>query len=254
VIVEPSEGKPLVDWGRPQVQDMLEAAEWAGVDRERTESQENSCKRMRDHGALDTNYGRKLLVGPDRHQQRAREKLEQALEAVQQRSDKQAEAVQAQQNQVAESETKGHGKRLAQRQRALAGLETERQATRDTQAKLSAHASALGPPRERADRDFRQQTMMTFRTLLLENALLTFMAALLGNLQLKVSLACILRILVERSGARMETASHGIYWVNTTGLSVAYQRLLAEGVDGLCAMDLRCQGKPIRVHLKEMPP
>jgi hypothetical protein len=254
VIVEPSAGKPLVYWGSPKVQDMLEAAEWAGGYRERTEIQENSFKRMRDHGALDTNYGRKLLVGPDRHQQRAREQLEQALEAVQQRSDKKAEAVQAKQNQVAESETKGHGKRLAQRQRAVAGLETELQATRDKQAKLREQASALGPPRERADRDFRKQTMMTFRPLLLENALITFMAALLGNLQLKVSLDCILRILFERSGARMETASHVIYWVNTTGLSVAYQRLLAEVVDGLCAMDLRCQGKPIRVHLKEMPP
>jgi hypothetical protein len=42
--------------------------------------------------------------------------------------------------------------------------------------------------------------------------------------------------------------------VNTTGLSVAYRRLLTEVVDGLCAMDLRHQEKPIRVCLKDMPP
>jgi len=45
-----------------------------------------------------------------------------------------------------------------------------------------------------------------------------------------------------------------IYWVNTTGLSIAYQRLLMAVVDGLCAMDLRYQGKPIHVRLKALSP
>jgi hypothetical protein len=52
----------------------------------------------------------------------------------------------------------------------------------------------------------------------------------------------------------METDAQVIYWVNIAGLSVAYQRLLTEVVAGLCAMDLRCQGKPIRVRLKGLPP
>ena len=112
----------------------------------------------------------------------------------------------------------------------------------------------MGPPRERADRAFRKQTIMTFRTLLLENALTAFMALLLPGLKTKVSLACLLRLLFERSGSRVETGSQIIYWVNTAGLSVAYQRLLTEVAEGLCAMDLQCQGKPIRVRLKEMPP
>jgi len=76
---------------------------------------------MIDHGALNTNYGRKRIVGPDRHQQRAREKLAQSLEAAHKRVDKQVEAFEAKQAQVAESVSKGHGKRLEQRQRALAG-------------------------------------------------------------------------------------------------------------------------------------
>ena len=67
---------------------------------------------------------------------------------------------------------------------------------------------------------------------------------------MKVSLDCILHILFERSGARMVTGSQTIYWMNTTGLSAAYQRLLTAVVDGLCAMDLRAQGKPIHVRLK----
>jgi hypothetical protein len=155
---------------------------------------------------------------------------------------------------VAESARKGHHKRLAQRQRTLAGLENELKATQHKHTELAAQGAAIGPPRERADRDCRKQTIMTFRTLLLENALTSFMALLLARLKTKVSLACLLRLLFERSGSRVETGSQIIYWVNTAGLSVAYQRLLTEVAEGLCAMDLQCQGKSIRVRLKEMPP
>jgi hypothetical protein len=254
VMVEPPEGKILVYWGTPKVQATLAAAEWPTVYRERSEIQENSFKRMIDHGALNTNYGRKKIVGPDRHQQREQEKRDQALVAAQKRLEKKAEEVRAQQAKVVESEHKGHGKRLEQRQRALAVVEKERKDAQAQHTKLAAHAVALGSPRERADRDFRKQTIMTIRTLLLENALTSFMAVLVGTLTMQVSLDCLLHILFERSGARMETNSQMIYWINTTGLSAAYQRLLTAVVDGLCAMDLRDQGKPIRVRLKGLSP
>jgi hypothetical protein len=254
VIVAPAEGKPLVYWGTPKVTAASETTDWPRAYRERNERQEHSFKRMIDHGALDTNYGRKRIVGPDRHQQRERETLNKALEGAHKRVEKKATALQTHQAKVAESASKGHGKRLEQRQRALALVEQELKDAQDKHAKLHEQAAALGPPRERADRDFRKQTIMTFRTLLLENALISFMAVLLGHLKLKVSLECLLRILFARSGARMETDAQVIYWVNTTGLSVAYQRLLTAVVDGLCAMDLRDQGKPIRVRLKELPP
>jgi hypothetical protein len=254
VIVEPAEGKPLVYWGTPKVNALLETTEWPKVYRERNELQENSFKRMIDHGALNTNYGRKTIASPDRHQQRAREKLDKVLEGAQKRVDKQAETLKVQQDKVAESEHNGHSKRLEQRQRALARVEKEFKDAQNKQAKLREQASALGPPRERMGRDFRKQTIMTVRTLLLENALLSFMATLLGYLHVKVSLDCILRILFARSGARMETDSQVLYWVNTTGLAVSYQRLLMEVVNGLGAMDLREQGKPIRVRLKALSP
>jgi hypothetical protein len=224
------------------------------VYRERSERQENGFKRMIDHGALNINYGRKKIMGPDRHQQRAREKLAQALEAAHKRVDKKAEAVKAHQERVVESESRGHGKRLEQRRRALVVVATELKEAQHQHAKLAEHTSALGPSGERADRDFRKQTIMTMRTLLLENALTSFMTVLLGGLSIQVSLDCILRVLFERSGARMETNSHVLYWVNTTGLSVAYQRLLAEVVKGVGTMDLRHQGKPIGVRLKALSP
>jgi hypothetical protein len=254
VMVKPAEGKTLVYWGTPKVQAVLAATEWPRGYRARNEIQENAFKRMIDHGALNTNYGRKTIVGPDRHQQRAREKLDQALMAAQKRLDKKTEEIKTNQNQVVESEHKGHGKRLEQRQRALAVVEKEVKDAQAQHAKLAAQASALGPPRERADRDFRKQTIMTIRPLLLENTLRSFLAVLVGTLTMSVSLDCLLHLLFERSGARMETDAHMIYWINTTGLSTAYQRLLTAVVDGLCAMDLREQGKPIRVHLKGLSP
>ncbi len=254
VIVVPPEDKILVYWGTPQVADALETTEWPRVYRERNEMQEHRFKRMHDHGALKTNYGRKKVVGPDRHQQRKREKLDQSLEAAQQRVDKKAEALKAHQDKVTESASKGHGRRLAQRQRALVGVEQELQDAQHNHAKLTEQAAAIGPPRERADRDFRTQTIMTCRTLLLENALMAFMVGLCEQLPTKVSLDCILRLLFARSGTRIETVSQVVYWVNTAGLSLPYRRLLTEVVEGLCAMELRDQGKPIRVGLKDMPP
>ena len=254
VMVEPAAGKPLVYWATPHVEAVLEATAWPRVYRERNEIQEQSFTRMIDHGALDINYGRKRIIGPDRHQQRARAKLDQALKATQKRLDKKAEALKAKQDQVAESESRGHGTRLAQRQRAFAVLEKELKDAHHNQDCLAEQAQALGPPGERADRDFRKQTIMTIRTLLLENALRAFMVALLGTFQTKVSLETILHLLFERSGARMATNSQVVSWVNIAGFSLPYRRLLSEVVDGLCAMDMRDQGKPICVRLKDMPP
>jgi len=254
VIVEPHEGKTLVYWGTPALKAALDVLEWPRVYRERTEIQENSFKRMIAHGALDINYGRKKIVGPDRHQHRKRETLEASWQSAQQRVTQKVKALDEQQAKVQESQAKGHGKRLAQRQHALGRVQQELKDAEHHQAQLEAQVEALGPPKERSDRDFRKQTIMTCRTLLLENALMAFMAALWAQLQSQVSLECVLSILFERSGARLETASEVVYWVNTTGLSLSYRRRLEEVVEGLEAMDLKYQGKAIRVGLKDMPP
>ena len=128
VIVEPAEGKTLVYWGTPQVKDALEATEWPRVYRERNEIQENSFKRMIDHGALNTNYGRKKIVGPDRHQQRAREQLDQSLAAAQQAGGQEGRGAQGATGPKWPSPSpKGMANAWQQRQRALAGLEKELQ-------------------------------------------------------------------------------------------------------------------------------
>jgi hypothetical protein len=43
-----------------------------------------------------------------------------------------------------------------------------------------------------------------------------------------VSLGRVLRLLFERRGARMETPSQVVYWVNTDGLSLPNRRLLTD--------------------------
>jgi hypothetical protein len=254
VIVQPAAGKTLVYWGTPQVQDALEAQEWPRVYRERNEIQEHRFKDMIDHGALNINYGRKKILGADRHHQRQQVQLAQSLETARKRVDKTTAALQAQQDKVAESASKGHGKRLEQRRRTLLTLEQACKEAQATQAQCAEQAATLGPAGQRADRDFRKQTIMTIRTLLLENWLRAFMGALLATLCTKVSLSQVVSLLFERSGSRMETPSQVFYWVNSTGLSRSNRRLLGEVAQGLGAMGLQEKGKPVHVHLKDMPP
>ena len=164
-MVEPVEGTTVVSWATPTVAASVEVTEWPRVDRARNERQDPSCKRMMDHGALATNEGRKQSVGADRQQQRATEQRDPSLAAAQKRGAKQAEAVKAHQDQGAASASHGHGPRLAQRQCALAVLAKALQDAQHKHDTLAEHAQALGPPRQRADRDFRTQTIMTVRTL-----------------------------------------------------------------------------------------
>ena len=142
VIVQAAEGKTLVYWGTPQVQEALEATEWPRVYRERNEIQEHSFKGMIDHGALNINYGRKTILGADRHHQRKQAQLDQSLETAHKRVDKKAAALKAQQDKVAESESKGHGTRLEQRRRTLVTLEQECQG-----GQSDTRRSALSKPR-----------------------------------------------------------------------------------------------------------
>ena len=254
VIAEPTAAKPLVYWGTPKVKEAFEVTEWPRVYRERNEIQELGFKRMIDHGGLDINHGRKTIMGPDRHHQRKKEQLAQSLETAHERVTKKAEAVTAQQAKVAASEAKGHGTRLEQRQGKLVTLEHELQDAKGKHAKLAEQVATLGPAGQRADRDFRKQTIMTIRTLFLENMLRAFMAVLLATLPIVVSLEQVLGLLFERRGARMETSSQVIYWVNTAGLSLSNRLLLDKIVEGLSTMDLQDQGKQIHVRLKDMPP
>jgi hypothetical protein len=232
----------------------LEAGEWPEAYRARTELQENAFKRMIEHGALDINVGRKTILGPDRHQQRAEANVRGSLEAARCRVEKKSLALEAKREQVAQSEAQGHGKRLEQRQRAAAVVEEKLSKAKQHEAQLQEQVDGFEAPKERADRDMRKQTIMTIRTLLLENLLQAFMSVLLAVLSKKVSLEQVLKLLFERSGSRIERDKVVTYWVNATGLSRGNRRVLGEIVAGLSAMELVERGKPICVCLKDLPP
>jgi hypothetical protein len=100
----------------------------------------------------------------------------------------------------------------------------------------------------------REQTIMTIRTLFLENLLQTFVAVLLSVLPKQVSLDQVLKLLFERSGSRIERDKMVMYWINATGLSRGNRRVLDEIVEGLGAIGLVERGKPVRVCLKDLPP
>lgn len=253
VIVVQADGRVLVYWGTSRVKKTLEPLEWPHVYRNRNDVQENSFKRMIEHGALNINYGIKRVVGPDRHQLRAQEKMEEALSSQHQRVAKKEEHLKVQQEKVAESKTKGHTTRLKQRERTLTILEEEIKGEREKEDKLKIRKEALGAPKQRADRDFRKQSIMTFRTLLLENVLLTFLAILCRYLPMEVGRETILSLLFERSGSRAETLSEVIYWISSQGLSAHHKQILAAILQGVNGMNLRSRGKPVRVRLRDPP-
>jgi hypothetical protein len=254
VIVEPPESKTLVYWGSAKVKSELEAQEWPETYRARTDIQENAFKRMIDHGALDINVGRKTVLGPDRHQQRAEAKVQESLETARRRVAKSSMELEAKREQVSQSQARGHGKRLEQRQRAAAELEDKLVEVQRHEAHLQEQVDNFEAPKARADRDFRKQTIMTIRTLFLENLLQGFMAVLLSVLPEKVSLEQVLKLLFERSGSRIERDNMVMYWINATGLSRGNRRVLGEIVEGLNQIGLEERGKPVRVCLKDLRP
>jgi len=188
---------------------------------------------MIEPGALAINAGRKTMVGPDRQHQRAEATVRGSLAAAHSRVEQKSRALEAKREQVAESEAKGHGTRLAQRQRAAAAWAQDLSEAEQHEARWHEQARGLKAPKTRADRDVRQQTIMTIRPLFLENRLRAFMAVLLAVLPEKGSGEQGWKRLCERSGPRIERGQEGMYWVNAAGWSRSNRRLLGTMVAGL---------------------
>lgn len=250
VIVE-RDDRLLVYWGTPRVKEAADYCDWPVLYSQRTEIQENSFKRMIGHGALKTNYGNKKITGQDRHQQRAVKKVEETLAAIHSKKEKKEEQIKLQYEKVKESEHKGHCKRLEQRLQNLDAAEKELEKTGKKEQEKRSEIESLGPPKERSDRDFRKQLIMTFRTLLLENALITFFMGLPNKSDIKEGLDTFIEIFLRRGGTYLETHSQIVYQINTSGLSTGYKETLEKIAQGLNLMNLsRCE-KPIQIRLKQ---
>lgn len=252
VIVECGE-KLLPYWATTKFKETFAALKWPEIYSNRTEIQENSFKRMIEHAALNTNYGTKVIIGTDRHQQRKIQALHQEGDKIETRIDKKAMLIEQQQEKVAQSQEKDHRKRLEQRQARLEAIQQQQKQLEEKQQELQRKIDELGPPKQRADRDFRKQAIMLFRSLFLENSLRAFWMALLEKLSLSISLETLLILLFQRGGTCLETKIDRIYLINTDGLSLQYQRVLQEVVVGINSMQLQHQGKPVRVQVRGSP-
>ncbi len=254
VLVEPGAGPPVVSWGPPTVPDVVAAAAGPQGSRERHARPAPRGKRLSDHGALKPPEGRTQRGGPARPPHRQRAPRAQALGGAHQRGATQTEAVHGPQAQGAASVSTGPGQRLAPRPRALGVVAQERPGAQHHHATRAAHVDALGPPGQRAARDGRKPTSLTRRTLRLEHARSACLGGLGARLQTQGRLAGLVRRLVERRGARMETDSQGVSWVHTAGCAVASQRLRKELGAGLWAIDVPDQGQPMCVRRTDLPP
>lgn len=252
VIVE-KDDKLLPFWGTSELCKKFSYSQWPDLYTCRTELQENGFKRMKEHGALNVNFGTKKIMVPDRHQARKIETVEDNLKGIKAKKEKKVNDVREQEDKVRESEIKKHGKRLEQRQNRLIIIQDELKDIERKEKKADVRKKELGDPKERGDRDFRKQKIMTFRTLLLENALMTFFLSLPGNLNIKIGMETLISLIFKRSGICIETCNDIIYKISTKGLSVPYRDTLEKIVEGINAMNINRKGKTISVRLREAP-
>jgi len=246
------DGRILPFWGTEKFKEMVGVLQWPKVYSRRTEVQENRFKHMINHGALNINFGIKKIIGPDRHQQRALEVLKESAEGLSQKIDRKTEQLVEQEAKVAESKTKGHTKRLAQRENCLQEMQVDLNAVLEQRQKKEEEIRQAGPVGERGDRDFRKQTVMTMRTLLLENMLLSFMSALMQSLAtpLVLCLDSVLELFFKRGGSCYETLSEVLFFVNMEGLSKEKTEVMNALIEGINQMGLSRNGKPVRIRAR----
>ncbi|MCI5195335.1 MAG: hypothetical protein D3919_03730 [Candidatus Electrothrix sp. AW5] len=252
VILE-TDGRLLVYWGTPRLQESVPPVEWPEVYSRRTEIQENSFKRMINNGALNVNFGIKKIVGPDRHKERKLKKLEDRATKVGQKIENKKNELAKQKEKVAESKQKQHTKRLEQRENKQHNIENDLSKIEEKERKIKEGIDSLAPVEKRADRDFRKQKIMTFRTLLVENLLMAFIRLFNNKLDQKIGTDTLMSIFFRRSGICVETASEITYELNTTGLSSHYKKVLGDIASEVTAMGIQRHGKRISVSLRETP-
>ncbi len=249
------EKKLLPFWGTPAVVEKVPYLDWPSLYSQRTEIQENSFKRMKEHGALATNFGTKKIESEDRHHTRKVEKLTDKLKKIDKRVAKKKEKIEEQEKKVRESETKDHGKLLEIRRNSLAVLQAECEKVTSKREDINKGIKNLGTPGKRSDRDFRKQSIMTLRTLLLENSLMAFMALLMGYITEapRMGLDSLIRLLFERNGGFYETPSELVYFVNMNGLSKSNRETMHKLIEGINKMGLKRDGKPVSARARARP-
>ena len=253
VLTLPETGKTLVYWATTAFAGTYEAKDWPSLYRARNDLQEKKFKRMKSRG-FDVNHGCKMIIGPDRHQLNKKKAITKLQQGNEKKQSKIIDKIIKKEDQVKESKAKSHGKRLKQRELALSKLEASQKSLKENETKLSSNFESLGEPKTRADRNFSKQLIMGIRTVLLENMLNILHASLILLMRSEVSLEMMLDLFFDRSGTRIETLTEYVYLVNIQGTSKKNREILSKIAVAITGMNLKSDGKTIRVETREKPP
>jgi hypothetical protein len=244
VVKEPE--RTLVYWYTKQVKKQnLTAEQIVTLYRRRGGVQENSFKEMIRHGALNTNFGNKKVWGPDRTHQRKIDRLDKKILKLTAKKQKIQQLICIQEDKVHHSRQKQHPKLLAVREQKLAQLHRQENEIQCKINAIEAQKQQMGQPGLRGDRDFRKQTIMTFRTAWMENALRDFVSLLTNSMEEPVGIEIILELFFYRTGIMVETDRAISYWISCKNLSPKYQGLLKKVIEGFNSISLASRGKPI---------
>lgn len=251
-IIAQEQERCLVYWCTVDIAKQFTAQQIVTFYRKRAEIQENSIKRMIAHGALNTNYGTKKVWSLDRSHHRKMDKLEAKTEKLCVKRSKLEQQEEEQMLKIQESIEKNHDSRFETRMARLRKME-------DQESELNAQIQAvevekrkIGSPCLKADRDFRKQTIMTCRTLFLENALRKFTSLISTFLKTPVDVEVILNLFFLRRGACVETEQKISYFLDSSDLSQKYRYILKDIVEGCNHIFLNSKGKPISLELAGM--
>ena len=249
------EGRILPYWGTPALAEKVAYLEWPALYSQRTEKHENSFRRMKEHGALDVNYGTKKIECVDRHHQRKVDEKQEQLQKAEGRASKKKGKIKEQEKKVEESKNKDHGTRLDQRKNRLAVLNAEHTKIETQKEAIKEGIEKLGPAGTRHDRDFRKQNIMTLRTFLLENKLIEFLSLLLVLMSggVSMNLDSLIRLFFERSGGFYESPLEMVYFINMKGLSKSKTVTMHKLIEAVNKMGLERDGKPIRLRARGHP-
>jgi hypothetical protein len=221
--------------------------------RQRADIQENTFKHTIAHCALDTNYGNKVIWGSDRIQARELAELQTKQVKLQAKEQNLQQLAAAQNDKIRDSAAKGHGQLLAKRQAKLVQYQSQQIQLKSKLTSLEEQKIKLGEPRQRADRDLRKQTIMTFRSLFLENAIRTFFNLLAVFLTIRIDLEVFLELFFFRPGYLVETESQLLYYMDDKNLSSQYQNILRQLVAGFNALAISQREKRLKLEIAASP-
>lgn len=252
VLVDEEQG-PVAYWCTHKLAKKFTAGQIVTYYRQRVDIQENGFKHLIAYCALDTNFGIKKIWGPDRMQARDLEALQSQQAKLQVKEQNVQQKIAAQNQKIQDSQAKGHEGLLSKRQAKLMQYQVKQQEIERKLTAVAAQKQKLGEPKQRADRDLRKQSIMTFRSLWLYNTIRTFFALISAFLSDPLDIGIGIELFLFRPGFLVETDSKLLYCLDDKNLSPKYQEILRQLVAGFNSISLVRRGKRLQVAIASPP-